>query len=101
MAHWRGRCILQRLKTMASHSLSEQQLAHGTEPIDAGATSFLELARQAALDGAPLACPNPSLVRLGRLPFGGHTFRLEVTNAAGSDSWETSWTGGNLTTAGT
>jgi hypothetical protein len=24
-----------------------------------------------------------------------------VTNAAGSDSWETSWTGGSLTTAGT
>jgi hypothetical protein len=46
------------------------------------------------LDGAPLACPDPHLVTLGPLPYGAHTFRIEVANAAGSDSWDVSWTGG-------
>jgi hypothetical protein len=46
------------------------------------------------LDGAPLSCPDPRLVTLGPLPYGAHTFRIDVTNAAGADSWEVSWTGG-------
>jgi hypothetical protein len=46
------------------------------------------------LDGAPLACPDPRLVTPGVLPYGTHTFRLDVTNAAGTASWERTWTGG-------
>ena len=46
------------------------------------------------LDGAPLACPDPRLVTLGLLPYGTHTFHLDVANAAGTAAWETTWTGG-------
>jgi hypothetical protein len=46
------------------------------------------------LDGTPFACPDPTLVTLGVLPYGAHTFRLDVANAAGTGSWETTWTGG-------
>ena len=46
------------------------------------------------LDGAPLACPDPRQVTLGVLPYGTHTFRLDVANAAGTGSWEKTWTGG-------
>jgi len=46
------------------------------------------------LDGTPLACDNPYLVTLGPLPYGAHSFRIDVANAAGSDSWEVAWTGG-------
>jgi hypothetical protein len=59
----------------------------------------LEISEQATgatctLDGAPLPCPDPRLVSLGLLPFGAHTFHIDVTNAAGADSYEVSWTGG-------
>jgi hypothetical protein len=47
------------------------------------------------LDGAPLACPDPRLVTLGPLAYGAHTFHIDVTNAAGSDSWDVAWTGGS------
>jgi hypothetical protein len=46
------------------------------------------------LDGAPLACPDPRQVTLGVLPYGSHTFRLDLADAAGTASWEKTWTGG-------
>jgi Glycosyl hydrolases family 16 len=46
------------------------------------------------LDGSIFGCPNPAEVHLGILPFSGHTFSIQVNNAAGADTWSTSWTGG-------